>query len=206
MNSAFGSNAWLRDPGWSRSAGGRSPADGSGTRRARRSTSRRSSRKSGIDGRNASSTPACCSPESWTSARRALRRSRSCTRSPRRRFSPRRRRGTAVWSSFPSPRAAAGVQADAGRRRAAARRRNLRADDRPRSAARRPRCRLLHAAVEDGDRGGRIYDAHIAEVARAAGATVIVTDNRRHFLAALRHGIRVETPAEYLRAIKPRRS
>jgi predicted nucleic acid-binding protein len=68
------------------------------------------------------------------------------------------------------------------------------------------RLKLLHAAVEDGTAGGRIYDAHIAEVARAADATVIVTDNRRHFLAALRHGIRVETPAEYLRTLKPRRS
>jgi predicted nucleic acid-binding protein len=68
------------------------------------------------------------------------------------------------------------------------------------------RLRLLHAAAEDGVAGGRIYDAHIAEVARAAGATVIVTDNRRHFLGALRHGIRVETPVEYLRTLKPRRS
>jgi predicted nucleic acid-binding protein len=68
------------------------------------------------------------------------------------------------------------------------------------------RLKLLHAAVEDGTAGGRIYDAHIAEVARAAAATVIVTDNRRHFLGALRHGIRVETPAEYLRTLKPRRS
>jgi predicted nucleic acid-binding protein len=67
------------------------------------------------------------------------------------------------------------------------------------------RLRLLHAAVEDGTAGGRIYDAHIAEIARASGATVIVTDNRRHFLAALRHGIRVETPVEYLRTLKPRR-
>jgi predicted nucleic acid-binding protein len=68
------------------------------------------------------------------------------------------------------------------------------------------RRRLLHAAIEDGTAGGRIYDAHIAEVARAAGAGVIVTDNRRHFLAALRHGIRVETPAEFLRTMKGRRS
>jgi predicted nucleic acid-binding protein len=68
------------------------------------------------------------------------------------------------------------------------------------------RLRLLHAAVEDGTAGGRIYDAHIAEVARAAGAGVIVTDNRRHFLAALRHGIRVETPAEFLKTLKGRRS
>jgi len=67
------------------------------------------------------------------------------------------------------------------------------------------RLRLLQAAIEDGTAGGRIYDAHIAEVARAAGATVVVTENRRHFLGALRHGIKVETPVEYLRTIKPRR-
>ena len=64
------------------------------------------------------------------------------------------------------------------------------------------RARLLGAAVQDAISGGRIYDAHIAEVARAAGATVIVTDNRRHFLSALRHGIRVDTPAEFLTAIR----
>ena len=68
------------------------------------------------------------------------------------------------------------------------------------------RLRLLQAAVQDGTAGGRIYDAHIAEVARAASAGVIVTDNRRHFLAALRHGIRVETPIEFLRTIKTPRS
>jgi predicted nucleic acid-binding protein len=61
---------------------------------------------------------------------------------------------------------------------------------------------LLHSAAHDAIGGGRIYDAHIAEVARAAKATVIVTDNRRHFLAALRHGIRVETPSEFLAGLK----
>jgi predicted nucleic acid-binding protein len=68
------------------------------------------------------------------------------------------------------------------------------------------RVRLLETAAQDNAAGGRIYDAHIAEVARAAGAGVIVTDNRRHFLATLRHGIRVETPAEFLSGIKARRS
>ena len=53
--------------------------------------------------------------------------------------------------------------------------------------------------------GGRIYDAHIAEVARIAGARVIVTDNRRHFVSALRHGIKVETPSEFLASIKTKR-
>jgi predicted nucleic acid-binding protein len=61
---------------------------------------------------------------------------------------------------------------------------------------------LLAAAARDRIAGGRIYDAHIAEVARAAGARVIVTDNRRHFLAALRHGIKVETPAEFLAGMR----
>ena len=57
---------------------------------------------------------------------------------------------------------------------------------------------FVNAAVRDRIIGGRIYDAHIAEVARAAGASVVITDNRRHFLSALRHGLRVETPEEYL--------
>ena len=61
---------------------------------------------------------------------------------------------------------------------------------------------MLHAAAREGTAGGRIYDAHIAETARAAGATVIVTDNRRHFLAALRHGIRVDTPADFVASLK----
>ena len=67
------------------------------------------------------------------------------------------------------------------------------------------RAGLFEAAAQDGTAGGRIYDAHIAEVARAVGAQVIVTDNRRHFLSSLRHGIRVETPTEFLKALKGRR-
>jgi predicted nucleic acid-binding protein len=65
---------------------------------------------------------------------------------------------------------------------------------------------MLQAAAREAIVGGRIYDAHIAEVARAGGATVVVTDNRRHFLSALRYGLRVETPSEFLaaRSKKPR--
>ena len=70
-------------------------------------------------------------------------------------------------------------------------------------AAERPM--MLRAAARDAIAGGRIYDAHIAEVARASGAAVIVTDNRRHFLSALRYGLRVETPAEFLAALKGKR-
>ena len=68
-------------------------------------------------------------------------------------------------------------------------------DDRARSAARASNLPIFRAAARDAIVGGRVYDAHIAEVARAAGATVVVTDNRRHFLLpALRYGLRVETP------------
>ena len=67
------------------------------------------------------------------------------------------------------------------------------------------RLSMMKAAARDGTSGGRIYDAHIAEIARAAGAGVVVTDNRRHFMAALRHGMRVETPAEFMAAFKARR-
>jgi predicted nucleic acid-binding protein len=68
------------------------------------------------------------------------------------------------------------------------------------------RGRLLETAAQDNTAGGRVYDAHIGEVARAAGASVIVTDNRRHFLSTLRYGIRVETPLEFLAGMKERRS
>jgi hypothetical protein len=72
-------------------------------------------------------------------------------------------------------------------------------DDLP-AAGRLP---LLKSAAQDGVGGGRIYDAHIADIARAAGATTIVSDNRRHFMTSLRHGIRVSTPAEFLASLKP---
>ena len=67
------------------------------------------------------------------------------------------------------------------------------------------RLAMLKGAAMDGTAGGRIYDTHIADVARVAGAGVVVTDNRRHFIASLRHGIRVETPAEFLAGLKSRK-
>jgi predicted nucleic acid-binding protein len=66
------------------------------------------------------------------------------------------------------------------------------------------RLAALQAAAKDQIAGGRIYDSHIAEVARAARAGVIVTDNRRHFLTALRYDMRVQTPTEFLDAMKKR--
>jgi predicted nucleic acid-binding protein len=67
------------------------------------------------------------------------------------------------------------------------------------------RLQMVRAAARDHIAGGRIYDAHIADIARAAGATVVVTDNRRHFLSALRYDMRVETPTEFLGRLTARR-
>ena len=61
---------------------------------------------------------------------------------------------------------------------------------------------FLRTIADEGVGGGRVYDAHIADVARVAGARVIVTDNRRHFLTALRYGIRVDTTAEFVTTLK----
>lgn len=67
------------------------------------------------------------------------------------------------------------------------------------------RLAMLKGAAREATAGGRIYDTHIAEVAHAADASVIVTDNRRHFVAALRHGMRVETPTEFVVGLKDKR-
>jgi predicted nucleic acid-binding protein len=59
------------------------------------------------------------------------------------------------------------------------------------------RLSFLQAAVQERVAGGRIYDAHIAEVARLAGAKVIVTDNTRHFSGLARQGLRVLDSATF---------
>ena len=58
------------------------------------------------------------------------------------------------------------------------------------------RTEFLASAAGEGTAGGRIYDAHIGEIARRAGALLVVTENRRHFTPLLRHGIRVLLGAE----------
>ena len=56
---------------------------------------------------------------------------------------------------------------------------------------------FLEAAVKELVAGGRVYDAHVAEIARLAGAHVVVTDNRRHFTVLLKHGVRVLRASEF---------
>src|SRR5262245_66582026 len=60
---------------------------------------------------------------------------------------------------------------------------------------------FLESAAHDGIVGGRLYDAHVAEVARLARAKVVVTDNRRHFSWLLRHGVRVLGSEEVVREL-----
>ena len=55
----------------------------------------------------------------------------------------------------------------------------------------------LRDAVAERVAGGRIYDAHIAAVAREIGAKVVVTDNARHFSDLRRHDVRVSTSVEF---------
>jgi predicted nucleic acid-binding protein len=45
--------------------------------------------------------------------------------------------------------------------------------------------------------GGRIYDAHIAEVARHHKARTVVTDNVRHFSSLMAHGIQVLSSEQF---------
>ena len=56
---------------------------------------------------------------------------------------------------------------------------------------------FIDSIVKERIAGGRVYDAHIAETARLAGAEVVVTENRRHFAPLMRYGIRVLTAAEF---------
>lgn len=60
------------------------------------------------------------------------------------------------------------------------------------------RLTFLAAAVQQRVAGGRIYDAHIGEIARQAGARIVVTDNIRHFSGLAREGCRVVDSATFV--------
>jgi len=64
---------------------------------------------------------------------------------------------------------------------------------------------LFALAASDVVAGGRVYDLHIAEVARASGAAVVLTENRRHFASVLRYGMTVLTAAEFAPRLARRR-
>ncbi len=56
---------------------------------------------------------------------------------------------------------------------------------------------FLRAAGQERVAGGRVYDAHIAEIVRTSGARIVVTDNRRHFASLFRHMIQVMSALEF---------
>jgi predicted nucleic acid-binding protein len=60
------------------------------------------------------------------------------------------------------------------------------------------RRRFIRDAVSDAVTGGRVYDLHIAEAARAHRARLVVTDNPRHFASLLRYDIRVLSTPEFV--------
>lgn len=60
---------------------------------------------------------------------------------------------------------------------------------------------LLGSAAAERIPGGRVYDVHIAAIARQAGARTVVTANRRHFVSLLPYGIRVLTPEEFVQQL-----
>ena len=62
---------------------------------------------------------------------------------------------------------------------------------------------FLRSASEDGVVGGRIYDAHIAEIARVFGVAAVVTDNLRHFVGLRRHGLAVMSAAQFAETLTP---
>ena len=115
-----------------------------------------------------------------------------------------RPRGTAVSSSFRSRRACRpNIASRAGRRRRrCCRRKSLRgwpSHDLPAG----DRLPMLRAAARDDDRRRpHLRRAHRRSRALGRAPPVVVTDNRRHFLTALRYGMRVETPTEFLAGLK----
>ena len=61
------------------------------------------------------------------------------------------------------------------------------------------RLSFLRSAAGQSVVGGRLYDAHIAEIARDSDASIIVTDNVRHFRSLGSMGLRVLSAAEFVK-------
>ncbi len=59
------------------------------------------------------------------------------------------------------------------------------------------RLEFMRLAAGEDIAGGRLYDAHIAEVARRAGARTLVTDNLRHFAFVRHRGVEVLSPKDF---------
>ncbi|NBB80118.1 MAG: PIN domain-containing protein [Verrucomicrobia bacterium] len=60
---------------------------------------------------------------------------------------------------------------------------------------------FLTNAARQGIRGGRIYDFHIGSIALKANASVIITENKKHFSNFENTGTPVLNAQEFLRAL-----
>jgi predicted nucleic acid-binding protein len=67
------------------------------------------------------------------------------------------------------------------------------------------RLAFLRSAATQRVVGGRLYDAHIAEIARRSGAEVVVTENLRHFPSAPGHSFRAVSAATFVRELTSNR-
>ena len=67
------------------------------------------------------------------------------------------------------------------------------------------RLAFLRSAAEQRVAGGRLYDAHIAEIARRSGAEVVVTENLRHFSSAPGQPFRAVSAATFIRELSSKR-
>jgi predicted nucleic acid-binding protein len=63
------------------------------------------------------------------------------------------------------------------------------------------RLAFLRSAAMQRVAGGRLYDAHIAEIARRSGAEVVVTENVRHFRSAPGLSFRAVSAATFVREL-----
>jgi predicted nucleic acid-binding protein len=52
--------------------------------------------------------------------------------------------------------------------------------------------------------GGRVYDAHIGEIAQRSGAKLVITDNIRHFSSLASKGLRVVDSATFAKELQSR--
>lgn len=62
----------------------------------------------------------------------------------------------------------------------------------------RQRVTFLRRAAAERAAGGRIYDAHIAAIARGSGSKTVITENVRHFAVLEQDNIRVIRAAEFV--------
>ena len=60
---------------------------------------------------------------------------------------------------------------------------------------------FLRGLAAGGVIGGRVYDAHVGEIARQAGARLVVTDNLRHFSFLVPGGVRVVDSATFAKEL-----